>query len=99
MEVKGIICDNKECDFEDESVQFDDYPNWLNKPCPKCGENLLTQEDLNTVKMLMTLTSSQEFKDLEKNLEKLLPEQDKKNYVGKMNGSGTIEFEEEKKDK
>jgi len=45
MEIKisGIKCDH--CDYRDDSVQFSDYPKWLNKPCPKCGENLLTQEE------------------------------------------------------
>lgn len=25
----------------------EDMANWINKPCPKCGENLLTQEDFD----------------------------------------------------
>lgn len=38
--VKGIKCDNPECDFKDMSVNFEDYKNWVNRPCPKCGTNL-----------------------------------------------------------
>ena len=45
--IKGIKCDNKECDFRDDKVKFEDYQEWLNKQCPKCGENLLTTEDYN----------------------------------------------------
>ena len=29
------------------SVKFEDYPTYVNKPCPICGENLLTQESYN----------------------------------------------------
>lgn len=45
VNISGIKCDNSECDYRDDSVSFDDYPNWVNKECPKCGQNLLTQED------------------------------------------------------
>ena len=42
----GIVCDNPACDYEDNTVLVEDYKNWINKPCPKCGENLLTEQDL-----------------------------------------------------
>lgn len=41
----GVQCDNPKCDFKDESVGFDRVIEYLNKPCPKCGANLLTEED------------------------------------------------------
>lgn len=41
----GIKCDNVECDYKNEDVQVEEYKDWLNKLCPKCGENLLTQKD------------------------------------------------------
>ena len=56
MNVGGIKCDNEKCDFKDMSVLFEDYDQWLNKPCPKCGANLLTAQDLFTVKTLMDIT-------------------------------------------
>ena len=37
---------------------MEDYKDWLNKPCPKCGMNLLTQEDYDNVMMLMSLINS-----------------------------------------
>mgnify|MGYP000418363436 CR=1 FL=1 len=49
----GIKCDSLECDYRDDSVTFENYDDWLNKPCPKCGANLLTEVDLNAVKMMM----------------------------------------------
>jgi len=39
------------------SVQFEDYEQWLNKPCPDCGCNLLTKQDYDTVKVLIDLTA------------------------------------------
>jgi len=46
--ISGIVCDNTECDFEDYSVLFEEYPAYVNKPCPNCGENLLTQADYDS---------------------------------------------------
>lgn len=43
--VSGIKCDKPGCNYADAEVKFEDYPNWINKPCPECGENLLTQQD------------------------------------------------------
>jgi hypothetical protein len=44
----GIKCDNTNCDWNDESIPTSQFIDWLNKPCPKCGENLLTEEDYNS---------------------------------------------------
>lgn len=44
-EISGIQCDS--CDWKDMSIQSDDYEEWINKPCPECGANLLTQADYN----------------------------------------------------
>lgn len=49
--ISGIKCDH--CDYKDESVQVKDYIHWLNKPCPKCGANLLTQADYDNVQLLL----------------------------------------------
>ncbi|GLY11382.1 hypothetical protein [Pseudobacillus badius] len=51
LNIYGIKCDA--CDFGDSSVKVEDYPEWVNKPCPECGANLLTEADYNNVKMLM----------------------------------------------
>ena len=56
--IGGIKCDNRECDFMDDSVKVEDYNNWLNRPCPKCGENLLTEEDYNNVQLLMSMVNT-----------------------------------------
>lgn len=55
MVIKGIKCDNPNCDFLDTSVLYEDYPKWVNKSCPKCGANLLTKKDYNLCKVTMKL--------------------------------------------
>lgn len=51
--IQGIKCDNGDCDYNDPTVSFDDYQDYINKPCPKCGENLLTESDYkHTVNIL-----------------------------------------------
>ncbi len=43
----GIKCDNPNCSYTDETATFETYRNYLDKPCPNCGENLLTEDDFN----------------------------------------------------
>lgn len=47
--ISGIKCDNPECSYRDAEVKYADYINWVNKPCPECGSNLLTEADYNIV--------------------------------------------------
>jgi len=41
-----IICDNPVCDHR-EDVEVRDMPSFVGRPCPKCGENLLTDADFD----------------------------------------------------
>ena len=64
----GICCDNTECTYEDKTVESDDYINWVNKPCPECGENLLTEEDYLTslnLDILVNLVNSMTTEELD----------------------------------
>lgn len=51
-----IECDNKQCDYvvknesKDPNERIDKF---INTPCPKCGQNLLTEEDYMTWVKLM----------------------------------------------
>lgn len=56
LNIRGIKCDNPNCDFKDMDVKVEEYKEWLNKPCPKCGENLLTKKDYRNVKFLLRIT-------------------------------------------
>lgn len=49
IDVEGLMCDNKNCDYKDEAIPYEEYENHVNKGCPKCGENLLTQFDYDFV--------------------------------------------------
>lgn len=49
LDVHGLKCDNPNCNWSDMSVPFSDYEKSINKPCPECGENLLTQDDYDQV--------------------------------------------------
>ncbi len=55
LKIGGIKCDNPNCDFRDDSVSVEDYKDWINKPCPKCGANLLTKKDYKTTKRIIKL--------------------------------------------
>jgi hypothetical protein len=51
VERNGLQCDNPNCDWKDEQINFDNFKDYLNTPCPKCGENVLTETDYeNTLK-------------------------------------------------
>ena len=43
LNIVGLKCDN--CDWIDMSIPFSEYENNINRPCPKCGQSILTQED------------------------------------------------------
>jgi hypothetical protein len=48
VEIKGLVCDNPKCNYIDEDIEFKDYV--VGQGCPKCGDNLLTQEDYDICK-------------------------------------------------
>ena len=54
VNISGIKCD--ECDYRDDTVRFEDYPKWINKPCPKCKANLLTQKDYDECVQIVNAT-------------------------------------------
>lgn len=55
LNIKGIKCDNPDCDYRDDTVEFSE--TWLNQPCPQCGANLLTEADLKSIKVMIKLTN------------------------------------------
>lgn len=52
IQENGLMCDNPNCDFKDHEIKSANYSDWINKPCPKCGENLLTEADFINVRTL-----------------------------------------------
>ena len=53
--ITGIKCDNPNCNFCDPTVSYEQYPEWINKSCPDCGENLLTEFDYEYTKFIMEM--------------------------------------------
>lgn len=51
MNISGLKCDN--CDFRDDSVPFSDYESSIDKPCPNCGESLLTKSDYDSIMQMV----------------------------------------------
>ncbi|MBL4886788.1 MAG: hypothetical protein JKY95_19965 [Planctomycetaceae bacterium] len=45
VKVTYMQCDAKDCDYITHDVNNDTVFDYRNKPCPKCGENLLTDAD------------------------------------------------------
>ena len=91
----GIKCDNPECDFVNQEVKIEDYKDWLNKPCPKCGSNLLTQADYDNVQMLLNLVDIiNENKDIFPDTEDMQNNSDEMSTVTfNMNGTGSMDVE------
>jgi ssDNA-binding Zn-finger/Zn-ribbon topoisomerase 1 len=48
-----ITCDNPDCDYTEPYTDETDLALFIDKPCPRCGEPLLTQEDYLLHKRLM----------------------------------------------
>lgn len=40
-----VTCDSVKCDYTVSYTEKEDLRSFINKPCPKCGENLCTQKD------------------------------------------------------
>jgi|SaaInlStandDraft_4_1057021.scaffolds.fasta_scaffold107247_3 hypothetical protein len=92
IKISGIKCDNPSCDYTNEEVALDEYENWLNKPCPCCGENLLTEDDFNTVKLMVAMVQiANEAPQAANNIDEPMIE-----AKISMDGSGSINVDEMK---
>jgi hypothetical protein len=67
VKIEGIKCDNPNCDYRNDDVAFEDYSKWINASCPKCGENLLTEQDYNFTKIITEKMNSYDFSFLPEN--------------------------------
>lgn len=83
--ISGIKCDHPECNYRDDSVRLEDYPQWLNKPCPLCGSNLLTQADYDTLLLLTGLVGK-----LSETVPQVHDEEQLETFKINMNGTGKI---------
>lgn len=86
LHVGGIKCDGLGCYFEDNTAKLEEYELWINKPCPVCGENLLTQKDYDAILQMIKVN---EFIN-----SVITAADDEPTYIQemKMDGSGKIKF-------
>ena len=95
--ISGIKCDAENCDYAEE---FGDWgltseeilataDTFINKPCPLCGANLLTQADYDAISNVLML--SNELNDIFGEM----PDDTEQVKVSlNLNGSGDIEMDE-----
>ena len=54
-----VVCDNPTCDYKvvnkTGKVDLEELKKYINKPCPKCSENLLTQKDYDTARRMIKI--------------------------------------------
>lgn len=87
FKTNGLKCDY--CDWEDETIAYEEMQNHLNTPCPKCGENILTEEQYVMLKDIKNLSdyinnlSEEDWKLLEDNSPK----------VEELEGKTTMKFD------
>lgn len=88
MNIKGLKCDNPNCDYINMEIKVEEYEKYLNTKCPKCGEILLTEADYRNTKFLLGVV------DL---ANKIFPKRKDGEKVTtmsvKMNGSGDVRFD------
>ena len=90
----GIKCDNPNCNYKDDSVQPNEYPNYLNKPCPICGSNLLTEADFKSfIKIIKVINKVNSFGNkLPKFIQKRLEKGKESDMSIDFNGSGKVDI-------
>jgi hypothetical protein len=88
MNIHGIKCDA--CDYINEDVKVEEYINWVNKPCPDCSANLLTEEDYLNVQLLIQITNIMNAELPQREDDE---EEDLATMTVKMNGTGAVDIE------
>jgi hypothetical protein len=86
LTISGIKCDNPECNYRHDEVALNEYGEWLDRPCPDCGDNLLTEADYNTVKIMVAMVQIANDTAPANNVDEPIIE-----ATLDMNGSGSIE--------
>lgn len=86
INVKGLKCDNPDCNYSDMSIQYEEYEKYINAKCPKCGSILLTEKDYKKLKSL----------EVAARIINKIPFPNFGNkyttYTGHMNGTGKIKY-------
>jgi len=86
----GLKCDKPGCGYIIKDVPVKDYKDWINKPCPLCGSNLLTEADYQCFMKTLSFVNGVNslFSHLPKPLQKLLSSGGEVEGTVNYNGSG-----------
>lgn len=88
LTANGIKCDH--CDYRDASVLLEDIGEWVDKPCPKCGSNLLTKADYDSVVQIQELVGMLNV------LTPMVEDDDEYSTIGlEMNGTGSVKVKDD----
>lgn len=100
----GIKCDVEHCNFVDHNVDPEEMMGWVNKPCPVCGANLLTEADMLAMGgMYIKMIKLNKFANkwaprLPNFIRNWIFSQPKKALIASQNGSGKVKLEVKEKD-
>lgn len=87
MNIRGLKCDNPNCDYKDMTIKAEEYKKYVNSKCHKCGEILLTKADYRNTKFLLGMVNL---------ANKIFPKREAEEVITmsvKMNGTGNMEFD------
>lgn len=86
----GLKCDKPGCGYRNEDIPVKEYPEWINKPCPLCGSNLLTEADYKSFMRVLSVINfiNSLFSHLPKPLQKRLEAEGEAEATVNFNGSG-----------
>jgi len=87
VKISGLKCDV--CDYKDDSINVENYFDYINFPCPKCGQPLLTKADYDNVQLLLKVEKKIQSSLILRFLNWLFR---KRHYKIKMNGTGKMEI-------
>lgn len=89
LNIYGLKCDHPSCNYQDNTIQLEQYKDYINYPCPECGSPLLTQADYDTTMEIVAAAT------IIKQLEEKNPQpSDEMHKVSvRLNGSGVPEFD------
>lgn len=54
-EMGGLKCDNPNCDWRNDDIKVEEYENYINYYCPKCGCNVFTVKAYKSFRTVLKL--------------------------------------------
>lgn len=91
MNIYGLKCDNPSCDYQDDSIQLEQYEDYIDYPCPKCGSPLLTQADYDTT--IAILKSVKLVENWSKGVDNSVDRNERYKITVQLDGTGIPKFD------